>query len=78
MSLKSVFEVKRYDFNVNIFNEIQNVHAAKDLWPIVYILSDGIVKEAYVGETTDAFARMSSHLKSSAKKKTYGCPFNYK
>lgn len=35
----------------------------------MYILSDGIVKEAYVGETTDAFARMSSHLKSSAKKK---------
>ncbi len=69
MSLNNVFEVKRYDFNSNLFNEFQNLHYAKDFWPIVYILSDGAIKEAYVGETTDTYARMTSHLKSNAKNK---------
>jgi len=69
MSLTSVFEVKRYDFNSSLFSEFQNLHYAKDLWPIVYILSDGNFKEAYVGETTDAYSRMSSHLKSNSKNK---------
>ena len=49
MSLILPFEVKRFDFNPNLFNEFQNLHSAKDLWPIVYILSDGTIKEAYVG-----------------------------
>lgn len=69
MSLSNAFEVKRYDFNSNLFNEFQNLHYAKDLWPIVYILSDGSIKEAYVGETTDTYSRMTSHLKSNAKSK---------
>jgi len=69
MSLNNVFEVKRYNFNSNLFNEFQNLHYAKDLWPIVYILSDGSIKEAYVGETTDTYSRMNSHLKSNAKNK---------
>ena len=69
MSLNNSFEVKRYDFNSNLFSEFQNLHYAKDLWPIVYILSDGTIKEAYVGETTDTYSRMNSHLKSNAKNK---------
>jgi uncharacterized protein len=69
MSLYNAFEVRRYDFNSNLFNEFQNLHYAKDLWPIVYILSDGAIKEAYVGETTDTYSRMNSHLKSNAKNK---------
>jgi DUF2075 family protein/SOS-response transcriptional repressor LexA len=69
MSLNNAFEVKRYDFNSNLFDEFQNLHYAKDLWPIVYILSDGNINEAYVGETTDTYARMNSHLKSNAKNK---------
>ena len=63
------FEIKRYDFNPHLFNDFQNSHTAKDLWPIVYILSDGYTKEAYVGETTDTYARLTNHLKSDAKKK---------
>ncbi len=69
MNLSNVFEVQRCDFDSNLFNAFQNIHSAKDLWPIVYILSDGNIKEAYVGETTDTYARMSSHLKSNAKNK---------
>ncbi|MCO5950497.1 DNA/RNA helicase domain-containing protein [Mucilaginibacter flavidus] len=67
MTLNKSFEIKRYEFNATMFNEFQNLHFAKDLWPIVYILSDGAIKEAYVGETTDTYARMSAHLKSGAK-----------
>lgn len=63
------FSVNSYDFNSNVFTEFQNIHFAKDLWPIIYILSDGNIKEAYVGETTDTFARMNSHLKNNAKNK---------
>jgi DUF2075 family protein/predicted GIY-YIG superfamily endonuclease len=63
------FEIRRHDFNSNLFNDFHNIHYAKDLWPIVYILSDGVIKEAYVGETTDTYARMSNHLKNNAKNK---------
>lgn len=69
MKLNTDYIINRYDFTSSMFNELQNVHYAKDLWPIVYILSDGSIQEAYVGETTDTFARMSSHLKSNAKNK---------
>lgn len=69
MKLDNEIEILRYDFNSNLFHELSNIHSAKDLWPIVYILSDGTIKEAYVGETTDTYARMSSHLKSDTKKK---------
>ena len=69
MNLNNTFSVKRYDFNLSLFNEFQNVHYAKDLWPIIYILSDAKKKEAYVGETTDTYARMNSHLKNNIKNK---------
>jgi len=61
--------VKRYDFDSQLFDEFNNLHYAKDLWPLVYILSDEKSKEAYVGETTDAYSRMKSHLKNDKKKK---------
>jgi uncharacterized protein len=69
MNLNNSFEIKKYDFNSNLFNEFQNLHYAKDFWPIVYILSDGLINEAYVGETTDTYARMSAHLKNNKKNK---------
>lgn len=67
MTVTNPFEIKRFDFNAGMFSDLQAISYAKDLWPIVYILSDGHVKEAYVGETTDTVARMSTHLKSSSK-----------
>jgi hypothetical protein len=63
------FSVQHHEFNEGLFNELKTYHYAKDLWPIVYIISDNNINEAYVGETTDVFARMSNHLKSDAKKK---------
>ena len=69
MSLDVAFEIQRYDFNWNLFNKFQSNHYLKNLWPIVYILSDGTIKEAYVGETTDAYARMEAHLRNNNKSK---------
>ncbi len=69
MKLDNDFVINRYDFNSAMFSEFHNIHYAKDLWPIVYILSDGSIKEAYVGETTDTYARMNNHLKNNAKNK---------
>lgn len=61
--------VTKFDFNANMFSELHKVHYAKDLWPIVYILSDGSIMEAYVGETTDTYTRMENHLKNNTKSK---------
>ncbi|MFT6815712.1 MAG: DUF2075 family protein/predicted GIY-YIG superfamily endonuclease [Sphingobacteriales bacterium] len=62
-------KVNHYDFEETLFDSFGSNHFAKDLWPLVYILSDGETKTAYVGETTDAYARMSTHLKHSNKSK---------
>ncbi|MFD1550746.1 hypothetical protein DNU06_05910 [Putridiphycobacter roseus] len=64
---ESNLAVKRYNFDSQIFDEFNSLHYAKDLWPLVYILSDDKSKEAYVGETTDAYSRMKSHLKHDKK-----------
>lgn len=64
-------DILRFDFTPNLIREpeLENVHYAKDLWPVVYILSDGKIKEAYIGETTDTFSRMAAHLKNTEKSK---------
>lgn len=67
MILKNQFVIKDYEFSSNLFGEFSNNHFAKDLWPIVYILSDEKTREAYIGETTDMYARMQAHLKNDRK-----------
>ncbi|MEQ8415332.1 MAG: DUF2075 domain-containing protein [Imperialibacter sp.] len=68
MILPNSFEIKRYEFSSDLTRVLSSEYFAKDLWPIVYIISDGNVKEAYVGETTDVDARMTAHLKNQRKK----------
>lgn len=51
-----------------MLNKISVLGFAEDMWPIVYILSDGGVKKAYVGETLDAVSRFKAHLKNQEKK----------
>ncbi len=62
-------KINHYDFENNIFENLNTNHFAKDFWPLVYILSDGQTKTAYVGETTDAYSRMGAHLKNKTKSK---------
>ena len=67
--ISTQIKINHYDFENSLFDDFSTNHFAKDLWPIVYILSDGDTKTAYVGETTDAYARMSTHLKHKTKSK---------
>jgi len=65
----NLFEIKKYDFSQKLLPEIDDNHYVKGLWPLVYILSDGYIKEAYVGETADTLSRMLTHLKNNSKNK---------
>src|SRR3989344_1127383 len=69
MSQTNSFEIKKFDFSSGLLNKFEDNHYVNGLWPLVYILSDGKIKEAYVGETTDTISRMSNHLKNSSKNK---------
>ncbi len=62
-------KVNHYDFSDELFENLSSNHFAKDLWPVVYILSNYKTKVAYVGETTDVYSRMSTHLKNREKSK---------
>ena len=69
MNQNPIFTINKFDFDSSLASKFNNIHYVKDLWPIVYILSDGNVNEAYVGETTDTYSRMSTHLKNHKKNK---------
>ena len=64
-------DIIRFDFTPDLIRhpELENLHYAKELWPVVYIITDGKVKQAYIGETTDTFNRMATHLKNGDKNK---------
>ena len=50
--IQTQVKINHYDFENSLFEDFSTNHFAKDLWPLVYILSDGDTKRAYVGETT--------------------------
>ena len=68
MNYNQDFEINKIEFNNNGLNSIQLQYFVADNWPIVYILNNEGVKQAYVGETTDTNSRMFSHLQSQSKK----------
>jgi len=65
---EQAFKIERHYFDVTNIESLDN-HYANNLWPIVYLLSDDLIKEAYVGETTDATSRLKTHLKNNKKNK---------
>src|SRR5690606_36448506 len=67
MSRTHLVEVNRYRFSAEALTEIQTDAYAANNWPLVYILSDGATRQAYVGETTDTLSRLSMHLKHPQK-----------
>jgi len=64
---KILFDIESYKFDETILPAIMGKHYVKDLWPVVYILSDENTKELYVGETTDASSRLQTHLRNEEK-----------
>jgi uncharacterized protein len=65
----TALSIRQYDFTSDILEELNDNHYAKDMWPIVYVISDDKTNFAYVGETTDTYSRMSTHLKNKEKNK---------
>lgn len=61
--------IDHYDFGPSVFDQLRDNSFARDLWPVVYILSNGDTREAYIGETTDTFARMAAHARHNDKSK---------
>ena len=63
MMSNEAFKIERHNFDISNIESLEN-HYANNLWPIVYLLSDELIKEAYVGETTDTANRLKTHLKT--------------
>lgn len=61
--------IEHYDFDDLLPNTLNENYFVNHLWPTVYLLSNDSLKEAYVGETTDAYKRMQTHLKNEKKNK---------
>lgn len=68
MMNNEAFKIERHYFDISNIESLDN-HYANNFWPIVYLLSDELTKEAYVGETTDAIIRLKTHLKNNKKNK---------
>ncbi|MCQ9617985.1 DUF2075 domain-containing protein [Paenalcaligenes niemegkensis] len=68
MSQTHLVEVNRYGFSAKTLAGIKANAYATSNWPLVYILSDGATRRAYVGETTDTLTRLGTHLKHTHKK----------
>jgi len=68
MSASHLVEVNRYGFSFDTLEGIKANAYASDNWPLVYILSDGATRRAYIGETTDTLTRLGTHLKHPHKK----------
>jgi hypothetical protein len=58
----STLSIAKYPFNRETIRNISENIWVKNKWPLVYIISDDRIKEAYVGESTNGLARMLNHL----------------
>jgi DUF2075 family protein len=67
MNYNQDFEINKIAFSNEGLNSIQAQYFLSDNWPIVYILNNNGVKQAYVGETIDANSRISTHLQAPSK-----------
>jgi DUF2075 family protein/predicted GIY-YIG superfamily endonuclease len=63
------FKIEKYSFCEKGISDLQDNHYARNLWPVVYLLSGGKNKkqQAYVGESTNVASRMNQHLNSDVK-----------
>ncbi|MEG1066878.1 MAG: GIY-YIG nuclease family protein [Erysipelotrichaceae bacterium] len=58
-------EINEFKFNEKELDSIKELEYGNN-WPVVYILKND--KEAYVGESVNAYKRMGQHLKNEARK----------
>ena len=65
---KFQIDINTFAFNRHSINNFQE--SAEDLWPVVYFIEEvrNNLLEAYVGESTDAYRRMTNHLQNPIRK----------
>lgn len=63
------FEIHPYPFSKETISRLEKIPWVKQLWPLVYILSNQELGEAYVGESTNAISRLSNHLAKAHRRK---------
>jgi DUF2075 family protein/DNA replication protein DnaC len=56
-----------FDFNKQSLSKIQQNPWVKNQWPIVYFIRNEAIAEAYLGESTNAYSRISNHLANPDK-----------
>jgi uncharacterized protein len=66
---RSIKVSNSFVFDKNVISNISNVKLVTGLWPLVYIILNKNLKEAYIGETTNAISRFNNHLTHSEHKK---------
>ncbi len=67
MNYSQDFEINKISFDNNGLNSIQSKYFVNENWPIVYILNDNGISQAYVGETIDTNSRIFTHLQTPSK-----------
>ena len=67
MNYNQDFEINKIIFNSNGLSSIQSKYFVSENWPIVYILNNNGINQAYVGETIDTNARIFTHLQTASK-----------
>lgn len=60
--------VKTYEYSMQKFDQIKNEKYGRN-WPVVYVIEDN--NEAYVGETSDMYARCHQHYQKHERKKLH-------
>jgi len=62
LNLSSDYKVsiKSYPFEKEIIEQLRD--GSNDLWPVVYFIESDTIKEAYVGESTTVYKRMTNHI----------------
>lgn len=63
------FQINKYSFSKAGAEEFSLNNYMKNQWPVVYIIKDDDLKEAYVGESTNAINRMKNHLANEERTK---------
>lgn len=65
--MKNKYSIVEYPFDDQLELKLLAKEGDYLTWPIVYFLQNSLIKEAYVGETTDMVSRMKAHLKTPKK-----------
>lgn len=61
--------INSYQFSIKGSEEYELNQYMKNSWPVVYIIKNDKIKEAYVGESTNALNRMKNHLSNNERKR---------